>query len=107
MIVDINTPDGTKSLLLGYETLKLIAALQKQGDKTEFELIELITVSGINVFAKRKGLPAVTLDQVIEWFDDLSIFQTVQEAITEFSENFTQKGSLKPETPKAAKAAKK
>ena len=106
MIIEINTPAGSKSILLGYETLKLLASLQKQGDKTAFELIEQITLSGMNAFAKRTGTELVTLEQVIEWFDDFTVFHKVEEAITEFSENFTKKVSLNPETPKAPKVKK-
>lgn len=94
MIKDINTPDGTKTMLLGYQTLKDLVKLQKEG-MDEFEMLEFIALSGFNTFEKRKKQKLTTKDQMLSWFDDHVIFLTIQEAITEFSANFTGKESLK------------
>lgn len=106
MIVEINTPAGIKTMLLGYEALKHMAAMQKSNDKTEIELVEEVALKAFNVFSKRKGLDAVTVEDLYEWFDDFEVFVKVQESITDFCENFTKKVSLNPGTPKAAKAKK-
>lgn len=94
MIKEINTPDGPKSMLLGYETLKQLVKLQKEG-KDEFELMESVALFGFNVFEKRKEQDQTTKEQMVDWFDDPEIFLQVQDAITEFSENFTKKESQK------------
>lgn len=94
MIKEINTPDGPKSMLLGYETLKQLVKLQKE-EKDEFELMESVALFGFNVFEKRKGQEQTTKEQMVEWFDDSEIFLQVQDAISEFSENFTKKESQK------------
>lgn len=105
MIIEINTPDGPKSMLLGYQTLKHLVELQKS-EKNEFELIEAIALHGFNIFAKRKGQKEIKKDQMLKWFDDPEVFMTIQKAVTDFSENFTPKESPKKQTPNSPKARK-
>lgn len=94
MIKEINTPDGPKAMLLGYESLKLLAKLQKE-QLDEFSMLEKVALSGFNTYEKRQDLPLTQLEQMLGWFDEAGTFLEVQEAITAFSENFTRKESPK------------
>lgn len=94
MIKEINTPAGVKTMLLGYQTIKDLTKFQKE-KLSEFQLMEKMAHSAFNVFETRKNLPLTTMDEMLEWFDEPRAFLEVQAAITEFTENFTEKGSPK------------
>lgn len=103
MIKEFKTPSGPKTMLLGFESVKVLARAQDSGE-TGIDMIESVALSGFNTHEKRNKLDLTTREEIIEWFDDTDLFLDVKEVVEEFAENFTQKVSsrekAKPKTKK-------
>lgn len=104
MQVTITTPDGEKTMLLGYEVIRFLAKPIKE-DTSELDQIEDAALLGFNVFAKRKGEEPITKDQMITWFDDMDVYTEIINAVKSFMENFSERVSPTQET--SGKKAKK
>lgn len=98
MIQSIDTPEGEKTMLLGYEVIRFMAKPNKEYE-TELDLIDDVALLGFNTWAKRQNQPAITKDQMITWFDDMEVYTTVINSVKNFMENFTERVSDKSQTP--------
>lgn len=95
MIKEIKLDGGVKKINLGYLALKEMSAGQSQ-NLDGLQVIENVAVVGFQVAAKRDGTPVPTREEVQEWFDDIPFYMAVQEAVEEFSVNFSKEaGKLK------------
>lgn len=106
MITPIQTPEGEKTLLLGYEVIRFMAKPAKE-DTTELDQIEEAALIGFNTWAKRQSQDPVTRDQMITWFDDIDVYTDVINAVKQFMENFTKRVSGPDQTSEPAPKAKK
>jgi hypothetical protein len=104
MIQSIHTPEGEKTMLLGYQVVRFMARLDKNHE-TELDLIDDAALIGFNTWAKRHNQPAITKEEMITWFDDIDAYTQVINSVKSFMENFTQRVSEKSQTPE--KEAKK
>ena len=98
MIQSIQTPEGEKTMLLGYEVIRFMAKPNKDYE-TELDLIDDVALLGFNTWAKRQNQPTITKDQMITWFDDMEVYTTVMNSVKNFMENFTERVSDKSQTP--------
>lgn len=102
MQLEIKTPNGEKTMLLGYEAVKALAKSQ-QAEEDEITMIESVALSGFNTFERRNGQELTPRDLMIQWFDDFDIFFLVKGAVEEFSINFSAKVSQLEKAKKKAK----
>lgn len=98
MIISIQTPDGEKTMLLGYEVVRFMAKPDKNYQE-ELDMIDDVALIGFNTWAKRQNEPTITKDQMITWFDDIDAYTTVMKSVKNFMENFTERVSDKSQTP--------
>ena len=104
MTQSIQTPEGEKTMLLGYEVIRFMAKPNKDYE-IELDLIDDVALLGFNTWAQRKNQDPITKDQMIAWFDDMEVYTTVINSVKNFMENFTERVSDKSQTPD--KVAKK
>lgn len=89
MIKQINHNGTVRTIILGYLALKEMSIGQSQ-NLDGLQVIENVAVVGFQTAAKREGTPVPTREEVQEWFDDFSFYMAVQEAVEEFSVNFSK-----------------
>lgn len=92
MIKQFKINDKEYGMILGFEALKVLAEGQSKGS-SEFQMIEDMAFVSINAYDRRFKGSGITRDELIEILDEPESLFIIQEAVEEFSENFSSKAA--------------